>query len=136
VKMRAWCLIFGAMNTKITRSVSLLLLSLPVTAAFAGDDGVCFKRIASGLANGVWADGTVVVGENNAGVFIWTLDGVTHIGERDAIAARVNDGFKIGDISSGPDNSAGRYGAGVRTTFGDLGRSGCSASGFLWSAVR
>ena len=136
MKMRAWCLIFGAMNTKITRSVSLLLLSLPVTAAFAGDDGVCFERIAFGLANGVLGDGTVLVGENNAGAFIWTLDGVTHIGERDAIAARVNDRFVIGDISSGPDNSAGRYGAGVRTIFGGLGCSGCSASGFLWSADR
>ena len=78
----------------------------------------------------------MVVGENNAGAFIWTLDGVTHIGERDAIAARVNDRFVIGDISSGPDNSAGRYGAGVRTIFGGLGCSGCSASGYLWSADR
>lgn len=159
--MRAWCFIFGAMNTKITRSVSLLLLSLPVSTAFAGDDRVCFERISFGLANGVLGDGTVVVGENNAGAFIWTLDGVTHIGERDAIAARINDRFMIGDISSGPDNSAGRYGAGVRTIFGRLGRfgcdaslssaydlsadgqrciglgwDGCSASGFLCSAVR
>lgn len=78
----------------------------------------------------------MVVGENNAGAFIWTLDGVTHIGERDAIAARVNGRFMIGDTSSGPGNSAGRYEAGVWTIFGGLGCSGCSASGFLWSADR
>ena len=128
MKIRAGCFIFGAMNTKITRSVSLLLLSLPVSMAFAGDDGVCFERIAFGLANGVLGDGTVVVGENNAGAFIWTLGGVTNIGERDAIAARVNGRFMIGDTSSGPDNSAGRYEAGVWTIFGGLGRSGCDAS--------
>lgn len=146
-------------NHKI-RSVSLLLLGLPVAAAFAGDEGVYFERISSGLANGVSGDGSVVVGENNSGAFIWTLQGVTDIGESDAIAASANGSRIIGDTSSGGGNSAGRYEGGVWTIFGGLGRSGCdsslssaydisadgqrcvglgwdgcSASGFLWSAA-
>ena len=146
-------------NHKI-RSVSLLLLGLPVAAAFAGDEGVYFERISSGLANGVSGDGSIVVGQNNSGAFIWTLQGVTDIGESDAIAASANGSRIIGDTSSGGGNSAGRYEGGVWTIFGGLGRSGCdsslssaydisadgqrcvglgwdgcSASGFLWSAA-
>ena len=148
----------GDMKTSTIQSVSIFLFILPASVALAGDD-VYFERISSGLANGVSADGTVVVGENNSGAFIWTLDGVTNIGESDAIAASADGSFIIGDTSSGPGNSAGRYEAGVWTIFGGLGRSGCdaslssaydisgdgqrcvglgwdgcSASGFLWSA--
>ena len=117
------------MNSKITRSISLLLLTLPATVAFAGEEKIYFEIISEGLANGVSDDGSVVVGQNNSGGFVWTLDGLQEIGGVAAIAADADGSFITGDRSFPSGDTAARYVAtGGWTQFGGLGPSGCDSS--------
>ena len=117
------------MTNNITKSVSLLLLALPVTVAFAGDEKIYFERISEGLANGVSDDGSVVVGENNSGGFVWTLDGLQEIGGVAAIAADADGSFITGDRSFPSGDTAARYVVTEGwTQFGGLGPSGCDSS--------
>jgi uncharacterized membrane protein len=117
------------MNSKITRSISLLLLTLPATVAFAGEEKIYFEIISEGLANGVSDDGSVVVGQNNSGGFVWTLDGLQEIGGVAAIAADADGSFITGDRSFPSGDTAARYVAGGWwTEFGGLGPSGCDSS--------
>ena len=125
----AWCFNLGLMNSKITRSISLLLLTLPATVAFAGEEKIYFEIISEGLANGVSDDGSVVVGQNNSGGFVWTLDGLQEIGGVAAIAADADGSFITGDRSFPSGDTAARYVAtGGWTQFGGLGPSGCDSS--------
>ena len=117
------------MNSKITRPISLLLLTLPATVAFAGEEKIYFEIISEGLANGVSDDGSVVVGQNNSGGFVWTLDGLQEIGGVAAIAADADGSFITGDRSFPSGDTATRYVAtGGWTQFGGLGPSGCDSS--------
>ena len=94
-----------------TRILPVLLLSFPCGIVHAGDE-VAFEIISEGLANGVSDDGGVVVGQNNSGGFIWTLDGLQEIGGVAAIAADADGSFITGDRSlpSGDYKPAERFG--------------------------
>jgi len=117
------------MTNNTIKSACLPLLALPVAVAIAGDDNIYFERISEGLANGVSDDGSVVVGENNSGGFVWTLDGLQEIGGVAAIAADADGSFITGDRSFPSGDTAARYVAGGWwTEFGGLGPSGCDSS--------
>ncbi|MCP4068863.1 MAG: hypothetical protein GY741_11350 [Phycisphaeraceae bacterium] len=117
------------MTNNTIKSACLPLLALPVAVAIAGDDNIYFERISEGLANGVSDDGSVVVGENNSGGFVWTLDGLEEIGGVAAIAADADGSFITGDRSFPSGDTAARYVAGGWwTEFGGLGPSGCDSS--------
>ena len=115
-------------NPNPTRILPALLLALPAGITHAGDT-IHFEIISEGLANGVSDDGSVVVGENNSGGFVWTLDGLQEIGGVAAIAANADGSFITGDRSFPSGDTAARYVAGEWwTEFGGLGPSGCDSS--------
>ena len=116
------------LNPVPTRILPALFLMLPCGIAHAGDT-ILFEIISEGLANGVSDDGSAVVGQNNSGGFIWTLDGLQEIGGVAAIAADADGSFITGDRSLPSGDSAARYVAtGGWTQFGGLGPSGCDSS--------
>jgi len=116
------------MNTNPNHTLAALLLSLPVGVAHAGDK-IFFEIISEGLANGVSDDGSVVVGQNNSGGFVWSLDGLQSIGGVAGIAADADGSFITGDTSGSSGDSASRYDAKSGwTVFGGLGPSGCDSS--------
>lgn len=108
---------------------ALLASSLLSSGVLAEEGAVLFERVASGLANGVSDDGSIVVGQTLTQGFIWTTEGMTEIGGLAGIAAS-GDGARItGDVSSFGDESAGRYTSGLGwSSFGGLGQSGCDSS--------
>ena len=118
-----------AMTSLRTCSFVLLASSLLSSGIFADEGAILFERVASGLANGVSDDGSIVVGQTLTQGFIWTLDGTTEIGGLAGIAAS-GDGTRItGDVVTLGDESAGRYTPGLGwSTFGGLGQSGCDSS--------
>ena len=118
------------MTSSTLRTSVVLLAGLAAPFALAGDGGILFERITSGLANGVSDDGAVVVGEyDGAGAFTWTPEGMTNIGGTAAIAASGDGTWITGDLVNSSGNSAGRHEAGDGwTAFGGLGSSGCDAS--------
>ena len=120
------------MRTNQRRSVPALVpalvLGLATLPVLAGGD-IVFEVIPGGLANGVSDDGGFVVGENAGGGFLWTLDGLTSLGQAAAIGVSANGGFVVGDTTGPVGNSAGRYDEdGGWTVFGGLGPSGCDSS--------
>jgi uncharacterized membrane protein len=118
------------MTAPTIRSSIVLLLGLAASSALAGEGGILFERITSGLAHGVSDDGTIVVGEySGGGAFIWTPQSITGIGGTAAIAASGDGTLIVGDLFDAGGNSAGRHEAGDGwIAFGGLGSSGCDSS--------
>ncbi|MBC04067.1 MAG: hypothetical protein CMJ34_12320 [Phycisphaerae bacterium] len=116
------------MTLEPLRPVSLLTIGLAVLSAQAGDD-IVFEVLPGGLAHGVSADGTFVVGENGSGAYLWSLEGTTSLGQLAGIAVSADGRFVVGDTSSPVGESAGRWNPdGGWSSFGGLGPSGCGSS--------
>lgn len=91
--------------------------------------GVSFQVLGQGSANGVSADGSVVVGSNNAGAFRWTFGGgFTQLDGNNALAASDDGSIVGGNVVLGGFEQAIRWVGTDGTALGGIQPTGCDAS--------
>jgi uncharacterized membrane protein len=97
-----------------------------LAATLSASAGGSFQILSQGVANGVSADGTVVVGQNNEGAFRWRFDGgFTYLDGTTAIAANHDGSIVAGNTTVGATEVALRSVGDVGTPLGGIEATGC-----------
>lgn len=110
-------------------SSSLLAAGSLIVAAAPALAGTSFQVISAGIANGVSADGSVVVGSNNSGAFRWTVGGgFSYLGGASAVAASADGSIVGGNVLVNSIEQSARWVGDVGTPLGGILPTGCDFS--------
>jgi uncharacterized membrane protein len=99
-------------NPLRTRRTSLLVAAggIALAASVPALAGASFQVLGQGVAHGVSADGSVVVGSNSAGAFRWSFGGgFTQLDGLSAIAASDDGSIVGGNVLVGTLEQAARW---------------------------